>query len=99
MADVEATLQRLSNHKGVLGCVVVDKQGKVLRTTCEAAITEQYANLIPDLAELARGTVRDLDPLNDLQFLRIRSKKTEIMVAPRPDFVLMAIQDPKTVET
>lgn len=30
----------------------------------------------------ARGTVRDIDPQNDLTFLRIRSKKNEIMVAP-----------------
>lgn len=27
--------------------------------------------------------VKDLDPANDLTFLRIRSKKCEIMVAPR----------------
>lgn len=30
----------------------------------------------------AKSTVRDIDPQNDLTFLRIRSKKHEIMVAP-----------------
>ena len=34
----------------------------------------QYAQLIPQLASMARSLVRDLDPQNDLQFLRIRSK-------------------------
>jgi hypothetical protein len=31
---------------------------------------------------------------NDLTFLRIRSKKHEIMVAPDKDFLLVVIQDP-----
>lgn len=30
----------------------------------------------------ARSTVRDIDPQNDLTFLRVRSKKNEIMIAP-----------------
>ena len=45
-------------------------------------MTAQYADLIPQLALMARSLVRDLDPQNDLQFLRIRSKMHEIMVAP-----------------
>jgi len=36
--------------------------------------------------------VRDLDPQNDLTFLRIRSKKHEIMVAPDNEFLLIIIQ-------
>lgn len=31
---------------------------------------------------LARNLVRDVDPQNDLEFVRIRSNKHEIMVAP-----------------
>lgn len=44
--------------------------------------TVQYAGLISQLSDKARSVVRDLDPSNDLTFLRIRSKKHEIMVAP-----------------
>jgi dynein light chain roadblock-type len=42
----------------------------------------QYAGLIQQLADKARSVVRDLDPSNDLMFLRMRTKKHEIMVAP-----------------
>ena len=45
--------------------------------------TVQYAGLIHELAIKARSTVRDIDPTNDLTFLRIRSKKHEIMVLSR----------------
>jgi len=42
----------------------------------------QYAGLLHSLTAQARNCVRDIDPQNDLTFLRVRSKKNEIMVAP-----------------
>ena len=33
-------------------------------------------------------------PQNDLTFLRIRSKKHEIMVAPEKEYMLIVIQEP-----
>jgi len=36
--------------------------------------------------------VRDIDPTNDLVFLRIKTKHEEIMVAPDKDFTLIVIQ-------
>ncbi|CAK7319814.1 Dynein light chain roadblock-type 1 [Vulpes lagopus] len=55
--------------------------------------TTQYANLMHNFILKARSTVREIDPQNDLTFLRIRSKKNEIMVAPEnrddtPTFLL-----------
>mmetsp|Transcript_12942 Transcript_12942/g.17696 ORF Transcript_12942/g.17696 Transcript_12942/m.17696 type:complete len:99 (+) Transcript_12942:69-365(+) len=98
MSEVEATLQRINSHKGVLGTIIVNDEGQAIRTTAEAAVTQQYAELIPQLAAMARSLVRDLDPQNDLQFLRIRSRMHEIMVAPDNDFTLIVIQDPTAVE-
>eukprot|EP00106_Octopus_bimaculoides_P015698 XP_014783140.1 PREDICTED: dynein light chain roadblock-type 2-like [Octopus bimaculoides] len=56
--------------------------------------TVQYAGLILELTSKARSTVRDIDPSNDLTFLRIRSKKHEIMVAPDKDYLLIVVQSP-----
>ena len=39
--------------------------------------------------------IRDLDPMNDLSFLRIKTKNEEIMVTPDTDYMLIAIQGPK----
>jgi len=94
MSGIEETLARIQNHKGVLGTVIVSNSGTTLRSTLDDFLTEQYCKLIPSLAELARNLVRDLDPQNDLDFLRIRSFKHEIMVAAREEFVLIVIQDP-----
>ncbi|KAK3526133.1 hypothetical protein QTP70_016128 [Hemibagrus guttatus] len=68
--------------------------GIPIRTTLDNSTTVQYAGLLHQLAMKARSTVRDIDPQNDLTFLRIRSKKHEIMVAPDKDYLLIVIQNP-----
>ncbi|XP_026302624.1 dynein light chain roadblock-type 2 isoform X2 [Piliocolobus tephrosceles] len=82
MAEVEETLKRIQSHKGVIGTMVVNAEGIPIRTTLDNSTTVQYAGLLHHLTMKAKSTVRDIDPQNDLTFLRIRSKKHEIMVAP-----------------
>ena len=50
------------------------------------------------LASKARSVIRTLDPQNDITFLRVRSKKHEIMVAPDKDYLLFVIQNPNSSE-
>lgn len=93
MSEIEETFQRISQRPNVTGIIVVNNEGTPIRSTIEdTAVQNQYAHLITALAAKARHCVRDLDPTNDLSFLRIRSKKNEIMVAPEKDFVLIVIQ-------
>ncbi|KAI3371413.1 hypothetical protein L3Q82_024014 [Scortum barcoo] len=94
MAEVEETLKRIEAHKGVIGTIVVNADGIPIRTTLDNSTTVQYAGLLRQLTMKARSTVRDIDPQNDLTFLRIRSKKHEILVAPENDFLLIVIQNP-----
>lgn len=56
--------------------------------------TNKYTSNLAELAAKARSAIRDIDPTNDLTFIRIRSKKHEIMVAPDKDFLLIVVQDP-----
>ncbi|XP_071612758.1 dynein light chain roadblock-type 2 isoform X1 [Heliangelus exortis] len=82
MAEVEETLKRIQAHRGVFATIVTNAEGIPIRTTLDNSTTVQYAALLQQLTKKARSTVRDIDPQNDLTFLRIRSKKYEIMVAP-----------------
>ncbi|KAK6618683.1 Dynein light chain roadblock-type 2 [Polyplax serrata] len=93
-SEVEETLKRIQSHKGVAGVVVVNAEGIPIKTTMDNTTTVQYAGLISQLSDKARSVVRDLDPSNDLTFLRIRSKKHEILVAPDKEFLLIVIQNP-----
>ncbi|XP_060933171.1 dynein light chain roadblock-type 2-like [Limanda limanda] len=94
MADVEDTLKRIETQKGVIGTVVVNGDGIPIRTTLDNSTTVKYAGLFRQLTVMARSTVRDIDPQNDLTFLRVRTKKHEIMVALENDFLLIVIQRP-----
>uniref|UniRef100_A0A182F7W7 Dynein light chain roadblock n=1 Tax=Anopheles albimanus TaxID=7167 RepID=A0A182F7W7_ANOAL len=92
--EVEETLKRIQSHKGVVGTIVVNNEGIPVKSTLDNTSTVQYAGLMSQLSDKARSVVRDLDPSNDLSFLRVRSKKHEIMVAPEKDFLLIVIQNP-----
>ncbi|KAM6163833.1 dynein light chain roadblock-type 1 [Rhynchocyon petersi] len=93
-AEVEETLKRLQSQKGVQGIIVVNTEGIPIKSTMDNSTTTQYANLMHNFILKARSTVREIDPQNDLTFLRIRSKKNEIMVAPDKDYFLIVIQNP-----
>ncbi|OEH78704.1 dynein light chain roadblock-type [Cyclospora cayetanensis] len=90
MAEVEETLNRIKTHKGVRGVIVLGADGAVLRSTLDAQQTAAYAGAASQLSERARSLVRDLDPQNDVTFLRVRSKKHEILLAPDGEYLLLS---------
>ena len=99
MSEVEETLNRIKTHKGVSGIVIVNLEGVPIRSTMDSRSTLQYAALITQLTSKARSVVRDLDPQNELTFLRIRSKKHEIMISPDKEFILIVVQDPSAEQS
>lgn len=58
-------------------------------------VGDDYAKYISLLTKKARSMIRDLDPSNDLSFLRIKTKNEEILVTPDKDYMLIAIQGPR----
>ncbi|KAG0720881.1 Dynein light chain roadblock-type 2 [Chionoecetes opilio] len=92
-AEVEETLKRIQSHKGVVGVIVVNSEGIPIKSTLDNPTTIQYTGLISGLTDKARSVVRDLDPTNDLTFLRVRSKKHEIMIAPDKEYMLIVVQN------
>uniref|UniRef100_A0A914X9S8 Dynein light chain roadblock n=1 Tax=Plectus sambesii TaxID=2011161 RepID=A0A914X9S8_9BILA len=96
MADVEETIKRIQSQKGVVGVIVMDSEGRPVRSTLDQETTTQHAALLQQLSDKAKNVIRELDPSNDLTFLRLRSKKHEIMIAPDKDYLLVVIQNPTT---
>lgn len=94
MAEIEETLNRIKTHKGVLGIVVMNADGSPIRSTLDQKLSLKYGGLISKLTAQARSAVRELDPQNDLTFLRVRSKKHEIIIAPEKEYILVVVQNP-----
>jgi len=94
-SEVEETLKRIQSHKGVKGVLIMSSEGIPIRSNLSTEDTENYAALVSQLSLKAAGVVRTLDESDELAFLRVRSKKHEIMIAPDRDYVLVVIQDPQ----
>jgi len=56
--------------------------------------TIEYGSLITQFTAKAQSAIKALHPEDDIQFIRIRSKKHEIMIAPEKDYSLIVLQDP-----
>ena len=91
-SEIDRILRRIEAHRGVKALMVATRDGLILRSNLDLATSKQYAMQYRSLAEMAHIAVRDLDPENKLQFVRVRNKAHEIMVAPSNDLLLIVVQ-------
>ena len=54
-------------------------------------LATNYGVKLSSLANQARNLVRDLEPSNDLTFLRVQCKKYEMMIAPDKNYFLIVV--------
>ncbi|PAA76867.1 hypothetical protein BOX15_Mlig016622g2, partial [Macrostomum lignano] len=104
--DVEETFRRLQSHKSVIGVLVVSQDGVPIRSSFpDRDQTQRYCSMAQQLAQGARATLAACDsPLigdsgagsigSELVFLRLRTKRGELLVAPDRDFLLAVLQEP-----
>ena len=59
---IDETLNRIQTQKGVLGVLVTNHEGLVMRSNLDNVQTTQLASLSAQLSTLARHAVRDIDP-------------------------------------
>lgn len=81
MSEVDERIARIQQHKGVIGLLIVtykeqddkaDATPQFVKCTMKHdELTNQYGVYLSKLAIYARNLVRDLNPKNDLTFLRI----------------------------
>ena len=93
--EIEETIKRIQSHKGVKGVLIMNSDGIPIRSNLSPDDTEVYAALISQLSMKSSSVIRSLDDSDELSFLRIRSKRHEIMVAPDKDYILVVIQNPQ----
>lgn len=94
--EVKDVLKRIEDHENVVGVIIVDKDGQAIHSTLDAIETSYYIQHCSTLIAIARSTIRETDPTDDIQFFRIRTKKFEIMLAPERDYLLIVLQNIKT---
>ena len=68
--EMDEVLKRIQSSRNVAGVMVINNEGIPLKSTLDSSTTVQYGGMVSDLALQARSIVRDLDPTNELTFLR-----------------------------
>eukprot|EP00090_Calanus_glacialis_P036799 TRINITY_DN62923_c0_g1_i1.p1 TRINITY_DN62923_c0_g1~~TRINITY_DN62923_c0_g1_i1.p1 ORF type:complete len:126 (+),score=36.99 TRINITY_DN62923_c0_g1_i1:31-378(+) len=90
--QVEDVLKRIGSNSKVDGVVVINNEGIPIKSTLDSTSTVQYSAEVSQLADRAKCLVRDLDPTNELTFVRIASRKHEVLVAPDQEYILIVLQ-------
>lgn len=97
MLEAQETYERIRER--VEGIVITDGEGRFRRTTIEPEEeAKKFASNVSQLAIKAQNVVRDVDPSNEMTFLRFTMKGREILVAPGKDFFLIVIMNRKKDE-
>ncbi|RIA95522.1 hypothetical protein C1645_757458 [Glomus cerebriforme] len=93
--EVEEHFKRLTNNKYVEGVLIVNEDGQTIKSNLDPTLNKKYSDLITKLVDHATTCVKEMDETNDLSFLRVRTKKHEIMIVPDKEYLLIVIQNPE----
>lgn len=72
----------------------MSNDGIPIRTTLPQNKTSLYVGLIHSLMVKAKFAIKEMDLQNELTFIRLRSHKDEILIAPDKEFTMIVIQNP-----
>ena len=94
--EAEETFKRLIALPGVQGIMVMNSDGIPIRTTLPQSKTALIVGLLHGLLLKTKAAVKEMDHQNELSFIRLRSHKDEILIAPDREFTMIVIQQPAT---
>ena len=92
LTPTEEVIQRIQSDPSVQGFLIVDSKGVIKRSSVDLARAMDYKVATKKLVSAARYAVKNLDPRDDLKFLRIRTRNTEIMLGPENGDTFVVVQ-------
>ncbi|CAG8552096.1 9491_t:CDS:2 [Paraglomus brasilianum] len=92
--EVEDLLKRLQSNKHVQSVIILNEKGQTIKSTLDDVPTKKYSEIINKMVNQTRGHIADIEEGNELTFLRVRTKKYEIIVHPENGYILVVFQNP-----
>ncbi len=93
--ELEEKFQELSSEKSVRGVLILNAEGAAVKSSVDTKTTEAFSSMIHEIVALSRKLFQEVDPNNDLTFMRFRTKKHEIMVVPDKEYMLIVVHHPQ----
>ncbi|KAF9788618.1 hypothetical protein BJ322DRAFT_650330 [Thelephora terrestris] len=103
--EIEQTLAMLSGHRSVLGYMVLSRGGTVSIIKHSGVVFEgeqgrKYAGLIERIVESVQTGLEEIsgeqNEGDEIRFLRIRTKRHELMISPAERYLLAVLHDPSS---
>lgn len=93
---IDETVQRLSFVHGVLGVLILDKDGLVVHATMPPQEAAQLTGPTLQMLQRARAATEVVAPGDELQMLCVRTRKYEMLLCSEANgaFAVCVVQDP-----
>jgi dynein light chain roadblock-type len=88
LEEVDDTVSRLAAHKGVEAVMILSTNGEIIQSTF--LNEKEQAKLILQVKKCSDALL----PGEDLSFIRIRSLKHEVLIAPTHEYCLVVLHNP-----
>ena len=86
---IEEIFNKVNTHKGVEGIILSDSDGVPIKSIfTDEQTTYYYATSASMFIKKCKNVVKELN------FIRIRTKLNEIMIAPEKEFLFIVVQNP-----
>ncbi|KAK0547695.1 hypothetical protein OC846_003951 [Tilletia horrida] len=105
--EVEHTLSKLTSHKNVTGCLILSRpetlviraEGPAFEPGGPGALERsdrlvKVVRMVRRVIDVMTKEVAETDEGDDLGFVRIRTKKYEMLISPSEKYLLVVLQDP-----
>lgn len=99
--SLDEIFERLEKNSSVL-CTLLTKNGVIIKpekTEAQRSIDNLSVNTLVEsvlkLVDSSHRSIKQLDPINEMNFIRINTKKYEIMAAKVNELVLIVVQATK----
>ncbi|KAG8907548.1 hypothetical protein FRB99_003706 [Tulasnella sp. 403] len=99
--EVEQTIARLASHKSVRGVMICSRDGPIIRqagVVFEGEQGRKYATVIKRIVDTCKVGLEEInggsESTDELKFMRVRTKKHELMITPDERYLLVVLQDP-----
>jgi len=98
---LDSSLESMTSHRSVLGYILLSRSSPATIIRHSGVIFEgehgrKYASVIKRMADAVQSGLDDISgPANDeLKFMRIRTKRHEILMTPSERYLLAILHDP-----
>lgn len=75
--------------------VILNAAGNPVRTTLEEQRSLEHAGMWTQLMQKSKYAVQNIDPEDDVLFLRVRTKQHETIVTPDEKLTYVVVQNPQ----